>query len=148
MKKNLLLSLVAAAFTLAAVEIPVDLGNKRLTFDTKGGGITTITWNKKEYAIYNGSFTERVMADTIKNGKPAQYQERFDNLQFRAEFLKRYWSLNEISFTARGTGAFDWLQINKIYTVYRSKNVIQLHFICLMKLILIWMLFIVKQLLN
>ena len=128
MKKHLLLSLVAAAFTLAAVEIPVDLGNKRLTFDTKGGGITTITWNRKEYAIYNGSFTERVMADTIKNGKPAQYQERFDNLQFRAEFLKRYWSLNEISFTARGTGAFDWLQINKIYTVYRSKNVIQLKY--------------------
>ena len=133
MKNKLFLSLIAAASTLAAVEIPVDLGNKKLTFDTRGGGIKSIIWKKKSYSIpsgvHAGSFTERVMADTIKNGKPAQFQERFDNLQFKAEFLKRYWMVNEIEFSARGTGAFDWLRITKVYTVYRNRPVISVKYI-------------------
>ena len=129
MKKILFLLIAGAALTASAVKIPISIGGKQLVFDSKGGGIDSIVWKKKNYAIRNASFTERVMADTLKNNKPAQFQERFDNLEFEAKVTKRYSSLNELSFSARGTGAFDWLQITKIYTVHRDKPLIQVKYV-------------------
>ncbi|MBQ7696692.1 MAG: hypothetical protein IJT50_16400, partial [Lentisphaeria bacterium] len=118
MKKSLLLLAVAAgAFLLPAVEIPVKAGKVSVIFQTKGGGIDSITRDGKVFTCGKGSFTERVMADTMKNGKPAQFQERFDNLEFEAKFLRRWKSEAILDFSARGIGAFDLLRIDKVYTV-------------------------------
>ncbi len=129
MKKVLLLLLAGTALSVAAAEISAVFKDKKVIFETKGGGIKSIVWKNKVYASRTGSFTERVMADTLKNGKPAQFQERFDNLEFQPKLLKRYWNLSELSFSARGTGAFDWLRITKHYTVYRDKSVIEVKYI-------------------
>ena len=117
MKKKLLLLLAAAgASLLPALELPVKAGKVDVIFQTKGGGIDSITWNGGSLTCGKGSFTERVMADTVKNGKPAQLQERFDNLEFEARFLRRWGSETILAMSARGIGAFDWLKIEKIYT--------------------------------
>ena len=118
MQKSLLLLAVAAgALLLPAVEIPVRTGKVDIIFQTKGGGIDRITRDGKVFTCGKGSFTERVMGDTMKNGKPAQFQEQFENLEFEAKFLKRWSSEAVLSFSARGIGAFDWLRIDKVYTV-------------------------------
>ena len=129
MKKTLLFLLTFTGLLLSAAEIQVAIGDKKVLFDSVGGGIRSIEWKKKIYADYPGSFTERVMADTLKNGKPAQFQERFDKLHFVPENTKHYTALRELVFTARGTGAFDWLRIQKVYTVYKDKPLITLQYV-------------------
>ena len=124
MKKFSFALLLLAGVAAAAVEVPVDFQDLKVVFDTTGGGISSIVRKNKNFTIKAGSFTERVIGDTVKNGKPGQMQERFDKLQFEARFVKRYWMENEIEFSARGTGAFDWLRITKVYNVFRKKDYI------------------------
>ena len=102
MKKFSFAVLLLAGVAAAAVEVPVDFQDLKVVFDTTGGGISSIVRKSKKFTLCPNSFTERVIGDTVKNGKPAQMQERFDKLQFEAKFVKRYWMENEIEFSARG----------------------------------------------
>ena len=122
MKKWLALSLPLIALTLSAVEIPFHNKPMEITLETKGGGVSQIKWKGHLFNAPGISFTERMICDTEHNGKKAILQEEFQNLEYTARKIRESWNELVYELSVRGTGAFDWLKVTKVYTLYRARD--------------------------
>lgn len=118
----LTLCLFLTVSALCAVEIPFARGPMEITLETKGGGVSSVKWKNHLYNAPGISFTERVMHNTEKGDKKAVVQEFFHDLEFTPRKLSGDWSNLSYELSARGTGAFDWLRITKVYTINRNRD--------------------------
>ncbi len=128
MKKIFLLVSCVGVLALTGVEVPFKRKPMEITLDTLGGGISSIRWKNHLYTAPGISFTERVIANTARNGKKAVVQENFHDLEFTPRKLRDNWNEFVYEFSARGTGAFDWLRLSKVYTLYRHRDYFEIKY--------------------
>ena len=121
MKHLLIFSMLASmAWGLAAADATLDGGRIKAEFSLKGGAVTAL-WNGQGKSLTfpdTKSVTERLF--TEQDGKVLT--ERFAALDFRVErsvFQKN--KTAELTLTAAGTAAFDWLRVTKEYVFVWNK---------------------------
>ena len=74
MPKNMIIFLCIFAVSLTAVEIPFNRNPLEVSLETKGGGISRLVRQGHRYSAPGVSFTERVMSNTMRDGKEAVLQ--------------------------------------------------------------------------
>ena len=107
--------LAAAAITLNAADYTTNNGQFSVGINLKGAAVTELKNIKKSPLIAQvmPSYTERLY--TIENGK--MVIEKFGNYKFSVESSNyKHRKTADITFTAKGVSAFDWLRISKKYT--------------------------------
>ena len=128
MMKIASLLLLFCSITLTAVEIPFSQGEIEATLETTGGAISNLTYKGQKMLAFGNSFSERIVANCPEDGKPRQWLERFDLLQFTPEILESGRNRSRVLLSARGIGAFDWLRLSKTYTLQSSAPVLEVEY--------------------
>ncbi len=122
------LILIACSMILGAVEIPVTYADINASLNTTGGALSKLTYKGHSLLAFGNSFSERIVANSPRDGKAGQWQERFDLLEFTARILQNDRRGVSVELSARGIGAFDWLRISKKYTFQGSQPVMQIEY--------------------
>ena len=113
--------LAASAFMLNAADYTTDNGQFAVGIDLKGAAVTELSNNSKKPLLHPGlaSYTERVFS--VDNG--VMTLEKFADHNYSVESSNyKHRKSADITFTAKGVSAFDWLRISKKYTFEWNKN--------------------------
>lgn len=122
-KKYFLFLTAVAALSLAGAEFSISEGAVKAVFDTRGGGLKSLSIKGKEltrHDRYALSFTEKL----LRSRKNQQIIEDFSKYEFTPVEVKK----NSVTFTAKGVRNFDFLRLTKRFTVNGKNNTLKVEF--------------------